>query len=528
MNLFSSYNNIEASVIKLLKASAIHVNSDTIIDELEKHPDYPSLLTISDVLNNFNIKNNAFRLEPGELQQIACPFIVHTSSNGGDFVVVNQIDADTVVVSSEKWNKHKIKLGDFQKTFKGIVLTIDPSDVKLPEKTFTTTLNQIKTPLAITGLLLILVAALVYHTDYFAGYTWQILLLTLFKTAGLITSVLLLVQAIDGDNPLIQKLCTGANTNCKAILSSKAAKVFDWLSWSEVGFFYFAGTWLVLLFGGHSVSLLQVLAVLNIVSLPYTFYSIYYQARIAKQWCVLCCTVQALLWLEFIPGITSLSVPFTMPNNAEWSTLLISLLLPVVLWVLVKPLLLKIQQLDPLKEQLRKFKYNSDLFNSMLNNQPKYTLPATEWSIILGNAEASNSITMVTNPYCAPCSKTHKLLDELLDLREDLQARIVFSAENKDEDLRTPISRHLMALNELPDKTIVKRALHDWYAQKQKDYNTWAKIYPIELNESNYYKLDNQKDWCAMAEVVVTPTLLLNGYRLPDAYQLPDLKYMLE
>jgi len=28
--------------------------------------------------------------------------------------------------------------------------------------------------------------------------------------------------------------------------------------------------------------------------------------------------------------------------------------------------------------------------------------------------------------------------------------------------------------------------------------------------------------------VVVTPTLLLNGYRLPDAYQLPDLKYMLE
>ena len=155
MNLFNSYNNIEASVIKLLKASAIHVDSHTIIDELEKHPDYPSLLTISDVLNNFNIKNSAFRLEPGELQQIACPFIVHTSANGGDFVVVNQIDADTVMVSSEKWDKHKIKLSDFQKTFKGIVLTVDPSEVKAPERTFASTLNQIKTPLAIAGLLLI-------------------------------------------------------------------------------------------------------------------------------------------------------------------------------------------------------------------------------------------------------------------------------------------------------------------------------------------------------------------------------------
>jgi len=31
-----------------------------------------------------------------------------------------------------------------------------------------------------------------------------------------------------------------------------------------------------------------------------------------------------------------------------------------------------------------------------------------------------------------------------------------------------------------------------------------------------------------MAEVTATPTLLLNGNRLPDLYQLTDLKYMLE
>jgi len=31
-----------------------------------------------------------------------------------------------------------------------------------------------------------------------------------------------------------------------------------------------------------------------------------------------------------------------------------------------------------------------------------------------------------------------------------------------------------------------------------------------------------------MAKVTATPTMLLNGYRLPDLYQLPDLKYMLE
>jgi len=119
-------------------------------------------------------------------------------------------------------------------------------------------------------------------------------------------------------------------------------------------------------------------------------------------------------------------------------------------------------------------------------------------------------------------------LDELLEQRTDIQARIVFTANNTDEDIKTPVSRHLMALNQLADKEIIKKALNDWYNQKQKDYKAWAKVYPVELNEAEYHKIDSQKAWCEMAEVTATPTLLLNGYRLPEHYQLPDLRYMLD
>lgn len=524
----NNYANSDASIIKLVKALSIPINSDKIIDELEKHPDYPSLLAISDVLNNFNLKNRAFGIQPEELPHMPCPFIVHTHLNGGDFLLVNKIDAEKIVVSSEKWDKHKIELNEFKRSFDGIVLTIDALPDNQPAKMIATALSELKAPLASAALLLIFMVAIIFHTGYFANYTWQVLLLTAFKTAGLITSILLLVQSIDSNNPLVQKLCTGTNSDCKTILSSKAAKVFEGLTWSEVGFFYFTGTWAALLFGNHSVSILQVLAILNIISLPYSFYSIYYQARVAKQWCILCCTVQALLWLEFIPSVTAFGSSLISPTYSEWSTLFIALLLPVVLWIIVKPWILKVQQVKPLKEQLRKFKYNSTLFTSVLNNQPKYALPSEDWSIVLGNADASTSITMVTNPYCPPCSKTHKLLDELLEQRTDIQARIVFTANNTDEDIKTPISRHLMALNELADKTIVKRAMNDWYEQKQKDYKAWAKVYPVEVNEAGFYKIDNQKNWCEMAEVTATPTLLLNGYRLPEYYQLPDLKYMLD
>ena len=528
---FTNYQNPEAAVIKLLKSLSIGIDPATIITELEKHPDYPSLLAISDVLTVFNIDNVAYRVDAGNIDKVPCPFIAHTNLNSGDFLTIEKISGDAVLASSDKWNRRKLSLDEFKKMFQGVVLTAEPSPAYKTATTFTTALTSIKAPAIAIALVLMLVMALV-HNGYFATLTWQTALLTLFKTAGLITSVLLLVQSIDSNNPLVQKLCqASAKTNCNAILSSKAAKVFDGLSWSEVGFFYFAGTWLLLLFGGASILNWWVLAVLNIISLPYTFYSIYYQARVAKQWCVLCCTVQGLLWLEFIALIINIQAnPLQLTDG--WAVALIPvgicLLIPVILWLLVKPLFLRLQQLGPLKNQLRKFKYNAELFNNVLVAQPKYATPDDDWSIVLGDVEAGNIITMVSNPYCPPCAKMHATLDELLNNNGNVQARIVFTASNTPEDIKTPVSRHLMALNELPDKAIVKQALHDWYEQKQKNYEAWAKVYPVQLNEANFYKLDKQSDWVTMAEVTATPTMLLNGYRLPDLYQLPDLKYMLE
>jgi len=529
----TNLSNPEAALIKLLKYSGAANNINIVNDEFEKHPDYPSLLAVSDVLTALKIENNAFLSNFDELINERCPFLAYTNSNGGELLVVNKIVPGNFIVSNEKWNKHKLNAEEFEKIFAGVILTIEPSKDFTNAATLKNTIRAIKAPAIGTVIALILLLALTLHTGYLSSLNWQTLLLTVFKSTGLITSVLLLVQSIDSNNPLVQIMCQSVGkSNCNAILSSKAAKVFEGLSWSEVGFFYFAGTWLLLLFGGGSAMIWQALAILNFISLPYTVYSIYYQARVAKQWCVLCCTIQALLWLEFIPlAIYVYHNPLSFLGGwhaAAWSVLFICLMAPITLWLLLKPLFLKVQQLKPLKEQLRKFKYNAELFNKMLNEQPKYAIPDENWSIVLGNVEANNIITMVTNPYCPPCADTHRMLDELLYQRQDIQARIVFTANNTEKDIKTPVSRHLMALNDLPDKTVVRNALNDWYGQKQKNYNAWAKVYPAQLNELEYYKIDRQHDWCQVAEIVATPTLLLNGYRLPAVYQLPDLKYLLE
>jgi len=340
--------------------------------------------------------------------------------------------------------------------------------------------------------------------------------------------MLLLMQSLDTNNPLIQKICGGDSTkDCYAILSSKAAKLNDQLSWSEVGFFYFAGTWLVLLFNSSHSDLMQILAVLNIISLPYTFYSIYYQWRLAKQWCVFCCTVQAILWLEFFAFLPSLMRGIQVPTLIELSSVMMGMAIPILAWMLVKPYLLQAQQIAPLKKELRKFKYNTELFEKMMNDEVKYTLPDEEHSLIIGNCEAEQVITMVSNPYCQPCAKAHKALDELLTHRSDIKLQVVFSTHNNKSDKNTEVAAHLMSLQATQNDVSLKKALNDWYEQKHKNYEAWAKEHPKTTDFYAAEALVIQKEWCKLTEITGTPTLFLNGRRLPKSYQIEDLKYFI-
>lgn len=503
---FTNRANPDEVLFNLLKLYNLSFSAEAVSQELNIHPDYPSLLAFNDVASNFGLRCAAYQISKEDLPHVPFPFVAHTTNYGSEFSIVTKIDKDVVLVDFG-YGLKKLRFKDFENKFTGTILVADEDQniIGQPKTILATVVSSISNFIAPVLLTLALLAGLFLYFDHTSFISWPIALLLLFKSAGVITSILLLVQSIDQNNPLIQKLCGGSSkTDCNAILSSKAATVFKGLSWSEVGFFYFTGTWLALLFSYSSTLMLLILAIFNIISLPYTFYSIYYQAKVAKQWCKLCCAVQALLWLEFFSLVSFSPNLFNLSSFAVSSfvllktglSLFICLALPVALWLLLKPLLLKAQQSKALKTQLRKLKYNQEFFDKLLFAQPKYATPDKDWSIVLGNVEADNIITMVSNPYCPPCAKTHQLLDEWLNKRDDLQVRLVFTANNTEADIKTPVTRHLMALNDTPEKTRVKEALHDWYGQKQKSYEVWAKTYPVQLDEKEYYKLEKQNNWC--------------------------------
>src|ERR1700733_8508188 len=102
---FKNLLNPQAALFKLLNYKGININTATIQDELEKHPDYPSLLAVCDVLTASNIENSAFRIGVEELDNVPCPFLAHVNPGNGDLVTVTRVDRDTVYVSNDKWAK---------------------------------------------------------------------------------------------------------------------------------------------------------------------------------------------------------------------------------------------------------------------------------------------------------------------------------------------------------------------------------------------------------------------------------------
>lgn len=519
----TQYRNAEAVTIALLRKSGAAAGTQAIKAEVFRHPDFPAMESLCEILPAFQFKATIERISRDEIAYVKTPFIIQTFYDG--LVLVAKIEGNWVYAENENGRK-KLPLHDFTNQVDGTILTASSMLLSVGKGSKPHFPAEWAIPIGLAGLAILFITGLLSGTQFLTTINIHIVALALLKTAGLAAGILLLTQTLDHQNALISRLCAvGRNGDCSSILNSKAAKITSWLSWSEVGFFYFAGTWLALLTGSSPAGIWQTLMYLNMVCLPYTFWSIWYQFKIARKWCVLCCSVQAILWMEFVVFML----------NADWhikpvvnAALIISLLLPVFSWMIFKQVWLNLKQKKSFELQLHFTKFNVEAFKQIIHQQPVYPEPDPGYSIVLGNPEPSGVITMVTNPYCGACVAAHQQLTNLLSFNRDLQARIIFVPDQDGHDQILPVSRHFMSLHQQGGSRLVTPAMHSWYqAEKTVKFEEWGLKYPAEISQEAVLAVENQRDWCLANNIKATPTILLNGHLLPGYYQLADLKYLL-
>jgi protein-disulfide isomerase/uncharacterized membrane protein len=536
--MFTTYEPTVTATRSFLRLLNVKANSSSLNDTLQNHPDWPGLLCVSDTLHKWGVPNAAAKMETNAVDALPVPFMA-VVRQFNEQLTTEQLAVVTEVTDS----KTTLHVGgktkaftreEFEKSWTGIYLIAEPTpesaEPKYEENKRKALLAKVL-PIVATVLFVAIALVQLYDTVKFGkapfSHTVGVLVAFSLYLVGIVVSGLLLWHEVDKNNPFLKQVCTGViKGNCDAILSGKQAQVFKGLSWSEVGFFYFTGGFLGLLVTGSAA--LPLLAWLSLLALPYTIFSIYYQWQVARQWCVLCLAVQALLALGAVNVLANkLFLPLATVEPAVWVKMLILFALPIPFWYAIKPALLKAQQAKNTKREYLRLKFNAEIFDALLKKQKQVTARADGLGVTVGNPHAANKLIKVCNPYCGPCALAHPKMEALVKANKNVKAQIIFTATNQPNDGAAKPVKHLLAIVE-KNNAQTEQALNSWYLAQKKDYESFAAQYPMngELKQQDE-KVAAMDAWCKKMAIAATPTYFLNGYQLPDAYSIEDLTYFL-
>lgn len=531
MKLNDAEKNAFEAVAYIIESVGAKVTSKSVKEQLYLHPDFPSLLSFSDVLQSWNIPNVATRVFREQLTEIPLPAVAYLEINGGYFAPIRQVTATEIewLDTQKGWQKEALEV--FYQKWNHIVLLLEPNqqseEPQYTQKRKEAFLANARNPFVIAGSLMCLCLWVMMLVPTSVTFPWLFWGLLLTKLVGVGVCILMVMSTLGSDNTLLRSICGfDSRTDCNSILSSPVAKVWGWLGWADVGLVYFAGGLIYLLTSSPTlrgsdpkggVDILLPLLGLGALALPYTFWSVWYQWRVAKTWCTLCLIVQALIWVEFLIGLFSTASSILFPSISTIFLLGFSFLLPTVFWVFVKNPLQEAMQFWPLKRELQKSKFNPDYVQSLFARQPQMPPIFGDMRVVkMGNPKADNTLTIVTNPVCGPCVRMHPEIEEFLRTTDAVNCQFVFLSSPQSELL-------IQQTLGLPDDRMAE-AMHRWYTGKYSDVDTWRKDLQIDdaLLENNQTNIHRQ--WCDLAEIQATPTLYLNGQQMPLAYHLNDVE----
>ena len=518
-----------------------------------EHPHKYNLFGLSKMLSDYHIANGALRIPDKEqnISEIKTPFIAQF---GGDFVAVSKVEPERVFFVW-KGLKHVTSITNFNKGWTGIVLLAETSDKSIePDYRAhrkTDTLNLLKKAALIASLGLIAILAYI-HRLYYTNVGISLLLLV--NLVGMYIGWLLLLKQQRIQSQYADKICSlFKQKDCNNVLESKAAKLFGLISLSEIGFGYFTANVLLLLLYPTS---LTAIALFNILTLPFTLWSIWYQWKKAKQWCVLCLITLSLLWTIFLINLLFgyIQIPvFSNPeNNSQFSILNSQFLFALCGYC---TLILSVHLLAPklnadstnqsLQQSINSLKADEDVFAALLKKQTFYETNDCDSVIRFGNPDSKLRLTVLSNPYCNPCAKMHQRIEELLkqtnnaisvqyilsSFRENLNETNKYliaaclAATSPDADLdNTEIHSQFSILNSQFKRMM--RLFHDWFEKGKPLRDDYFKEMGLDMdNPAIEAEFQKHEAWKQKTQIKGTPTVLVNGYQLPETYKVEDLRY---
>ena len=506
-------NNILEHFLDAIDVKYTKEFADTLFYE---HPHKNNMLGLKQMLDVYGVETVGVSIDSKELKELNFPCILHIN---GDFIIGLSCATDSITylqhgkettvshdVFKQLWTNKALVIRDTTEA-------IEPDYREHLRNELISRMKKYGIPIMLTLVVAIGLLNNIEKIDIL--YTTRIVLSSL----GLLVCLMLMEKQLFEESRYGDRVCSlFRHTDCNSVLDGAMAKVLG-VSWSEMGLGYFVANILLLsLFPTSSCTV----AAINWAAMLYGVWSIYYQWRIAKSWCVLCMITQIIIWtMGIVSIIMYLSEPFAFDiiTDSLYCIVFAISILYVHQYAMANAADKKRTRAI---QQYRALKVNSDVAKALIEKSEFYETSLNDSSIIFGNHNAAMRVTILSNPHCNPCARMHKKVETLLkQSRNEICVQYIFSSFN--EQLEDS-SRYLISnyFNNHKDEALSKFAL--WYTNEKFDYERIIKSNNEQIHtEAVEKEMEKHRIWREKTSLIATPTVLVNGYKLPSEYELIDL-----
>jgi uncharacterized membrane protein len=514
-------------IIDYLEQLRIPVSKKYVQKFLLSHADYPSLLCVSDLLENLGLDFEIKRLEICDLREFHSPFLLLSEHGRMGFNLVQcQKDLEKLKVRNEFGS--------------AVLIEVKPTLDILNEQHRKSYLRQVSLKWIVIMVVSFLVTLMI--TSLILSFSWFGLIWMVISGFGLVASYLIYSKDLGFKYSAVEKFCNfGKNSNCDKVLESDNSKVLGFIKFSDLIVSFFIFQIVVFYISGFSNELSNIIwllfQVLGAVSLPVIIYSIYIQYIVLKSWCKLCLLVSLILILQF--AIISVKFYSSFPNLSLVDLLGITtmtFLYPIILGIahFVRATVEETNESNQSMFRASRIKNSPEVFKHLLRQQRRVDFTRFDQDIVIGNRNAKVQIIFVSNFYCHPCKVEHveaSLLVRLYPRHVAVTFRFVKVRKNFSDHISSAQYIFQYWLENIfgreNESNLTDMMLHKWYAEM--DILKFSEYFPVigEISE-DVYKLETlQESWIGEADVLRTPTIFINGYELPSLYSLADLQTLI-
>lgn len=229
-----------------------------------------------------------------------------------------------------------------------------------------------------------------------------------------------------------------------------------------------------------------------------------------------------LLWGIFITGL-GFNYFQIFPINFLELLITGSIYLISILTIdMLVPMISRSRNTDNIRYEINSIKADEDVFKALLKKQPHYEVSKDTSRILLGNPNSNLLITVFSNPHCNPCSRMHERINKLLEQNRNICVQYIFSSFNEELE----VSNKYLIGAYFQKNGESKMVYDEWFEKGKFNKEEFFRLHPVSIDmEEVIREFDSHKQWKEKSGLRATPTILVDGYKLPDNSKIEDIRY---